>query len=124
MKELNYNNVSEETKAFMTDVCNMLSDILQPCDLGAIRGLMVSYEFYKQATDRLLKEGILLTDKKGRTKVNPANSVAKNYQIQVMNFMREYGVTLRSRQGIKAMNVDVDEDNPLLQYLKSDDANL
>lgn len=124
MEQLDYSLVSAETKLFMTDVCDLLDDILQPCDLGAIRGLMVSYEFYKQATDRLLKEGILLTDKKGRTTVNPANAVAKSYQTQVMNFMREYGLTLRSRQAIKAMNADVDEDNPLAQYLKNEDAGL
>lgn len=114
-------NLSEETRAFMDAVLKKLNEInaITDCDMGAIRMLMISYDMYVKASNDLLKTGPILYDKRNRPSVNPAANVTKNYYAQVVTFMKEFGLTLKSREHIKAMVNDVDDDNPLFQFLKN-----
>ena len=87
-------------------------------DSGALNMLMTSYEMYLQATDLLLLQGPTTTNKYGDTIPNPAQTIAsKNYN-QVLAIMKEYGLTQKSRVGMK----DPDEgkgDTPLEKFLAS-----
>jgi len=108
-----------ETKQFMTSVLEALksSDAFKPCDRGSLRMLMVSYDMYVRASNELLKDGAIITDKHGKKMVHPAVNVTKSYWNQVSTFMREFGLTLRSRERIKSLTPDVDDDNELNKYI-------
>lgn len=108
-----------ETRLFMTAVLEKLkaAGAFEPCNRGALRMLMVSYDMYVRASAELLKDGAVLTDKHGKKTVHPAVNITKSYWNQVSTFMREFGLTVKSREKIKALTPEVDEDNELKKYI-------
>lgn len=80
--------------------------------------LMLSYDMYVKASDVLLREGPILRDKRGKPAPHPAEKVAKTYYAQVLAFMREYGLTVRSRERIKAYDGEAAADDDLMMFLK------
>jgi P27 family predicted phage terminase small subunit len=111
--------LSEETRKFIDDVIRELTerDVLESIDYGAMRMLATSYEMYKRATERLLKEGPVITVNYVKA-VNPAQASATKNYAQVMKIMTEYGLTIKSRSHITSMNVDK-SDSALDQFFKS-----
>lgn len=120
--ELEYNeNIHSETKSFMNAVLRKLKSVgaIEDCDLGAIRMLMVAYDMYVKASENLLEHGPILYDKRNKPSVNPAATLTKNYYAQVIAFMKEFGLTVKSREHIKAMTPEVDDDNPIMKFIKT-----
>ena len=120
--ELEYNeNIHSETKSFMNAVLRKLKSVsaIEDCDLGAIRMLMVAYDMYVKASENLLEHGPILYDKRNKPSVNPAATLTKNYYAQVIAFMKEFGLTVKSREHIKAMTPEVDDDNPIMEFIKT-----
>lgn len=109
----------KETKQFMRAAIDMLGDSAQPCDIGSLHMLMLSYDMYIKASKQLLKDGPLQKDRAGRQTPHPAVSLTKSYWTQVATYMRELGLTIKSREHIKALTPPVDENNPLAKFLKS-----
>lgn len=121
--ELKYDKgVCAETKSFMDAVMKKLNETgaLEECDRGAIRMLMVSYDMYVKASANLMEIGPILYDKRQKPSINPAATLTKNYYAQVIAFMKEFGLTIKSREHIKAMTPEVDEDNEIMNFLKGD----
>ena len=120
--EINYEfGVEQETKRFMDAVMKKLTDVnaIEECDSGAIRMLMISYDMYIKASRELIAKGPILYDRRGNASVNPAASLTKNYYAQVISFMKEFGLTLKSREKIKSMTPEIDEDNEIMNFLKN-----
>lgn len=115
--------ICDEAKAFINAVYKKLTEIhaVEDVDAGALRMLMVSYDMYVKASRELIEKGPIIYDKRGRGKVNPAASLTKNYYAQVVTFMKEYGLTIKSRERIKAMTPEVDETNEIMQFFKQQD---
>lgn len=115
-------NSSQETKKFMESVLEMLntSNTFENCDLGALRMLALSYEMYKKASDELMIEGPIILDKQKRPVEHPANKITKNYYAQLISIMKEFGLTMKSRERIKSLTPAIDEDNPLLNFLRNE----
>lgn len=111
-------DVSDETRVFMRVVLQRLDGTAEPCDQGSLRMLMVAYDMYVRASDTLLREGAMIEDKHGDRKVNPAVSLTKSYWGQVVTLMREMGLTIRSRERIKAMAPAVDDDDELMRFVR------
>lgn len=116
-------NICDEAKAFIKAVYKKLTEIraIEEVDAGALRMLMVSYDMYVKASRELIDKGPIIYDKRGNGKVNPAASLTKNYYAQVVTFMKEYGLTIKSRERIKAMTPEVDESNEIMQFFKHSD---
>lgn len=117
-------NAKEYTRAFITIAVNKLTelDVLDDSDIGAIRMLSVNYEMYVQASDQLIKFGPLLEGKHGEMTVNPANKLVKDYGSQIFVLLKEFGLTVKSRDLIGSMTPAVDEDNPLMEFAKRKNA--
>lgn len=115
--------ICDEAKAFINAVYKKLTEIhaVEDVDAGALRMLMVSYDMYVKASRELIEKGPIIYDKRGHGKVNPAASLTKNYYAQVVTFMKEYGLTIKSRERIKAMTPEVDETNEIMQFFKQQD---
>lgn len=120
IEDLDMQGVSDETKMFMADVIEKLNEnnAVEPCDLCGIRMLLTSYEMYRTASKRLIEEGPFTTDKKGNKTVNEANSVTKTYYFQLIQLMKEFGLTVKSRERIKALTPEVDQNNEIMNLLK------
>ena len=106
----------------MDSVIGMLntSNFIEDCDMGALRMLMVSYEMYRKASETLLKDGPIIYDRKGNPSEHPANKITKNYYSQILSYMREFGLTIKSRERIRSLAPSVDEDNPILKFLREE----
>lgn len=91
--------------------------VLEDTDEGALRMLMLSYDMYVKASAELLRDGPVLHGRRGEPRVNPAEKIAKTYYAQVLAFMREYGLTVRSRERIKSLTPAVDETSELARWL-------
>lgn len=103
------------TRKFITIAVDKLLElkVLDDSDIGAIRMLSVNYEMYVQASDQLIKFGPLLEGKHGEMTVNPANKLVKDYGSQIFVLLKEFGLTVKSRDLISSMTPDVEEMNPI-----------
>lgn len=122
--EIEYpDNLSKETRLFMNAVLEKLDgvDSISNCDLGAIRMLMLSYDIYVKASNELLEKGPFIYDKRKRTTVHPGVAITAKKYNEIVTIMKEFGLTPKSREHIKAMTNEVDEDNPLFLFLKNND---
>lgn len=111
--------LEEATRRFIEAVGAALTGagVLEDTDEGALRMLMLSYDMYVKASAELLRAGPILHDRRGEPRVNPAEKIAKTYYAQVLAFMREYGLTVRSRERIKSLTPAVDETSELAKWL-------
>ena len=113
-------NAKDYTRNFITIAVDKLLDlnVLDDSDIGAIRMLSVNYEMYVQASDDLIKFGPLIEGKHGDVTVNPANKLVKDYGAQIFVLLKEFGLTVKSRDLIGSMNPDVEETNPIKLLLE------
>lgn len=110
--------VGADTKAFMKAVLQKLDGTAEACDQGSLRMLMVAYDMYIRASEMLLHDGAVITDRHGRRTVHPAVGLTKSYWNQVVTLMREMGLTIRSRERIRSMAPAVDDDDELMRFLQ------
>ena len=122
ISKLDMEGISEETKSFMKAVFGMLNDnkASESCDLGGLRMIMTSYEGYYRSSKKLITEGFTIEDRRGNKKPNPALTLMKTSYFQLIQLMKEFGLTPKSREHIKALSPSVDEDNPLAKFLNGD----
>ena len=113
-------NAKPYTRQFIEIAIDKLIElsVLSDSDIGAIRMLSVNYEMYVQASNELIQDGPILTDRKGNKKVNPANKLVKDYGAQIFSLLKEFGLTVKSRDLISSMNPDVEETNPIKLLLE------
>jgi len=113
-------NVTSQTGLFMQAVLKKLTDsgAIEDCDSGSLFMLAVSYDMYVRASETLLSDGPFQEDAKGRKSPHPAVKLHSMYYAQVLAWMRENGMTVRSRERIKALTPPVDADNELANFLK------
>lgn len=115
--------ITPDTARFMRAVGKRLdgAGVIDDVDEGGLRMLMMSYDMYIKASAALMRHGPILYDKRGRMSVNPAEKLAKTYYAQVLAFMREYGLTIRSRERIKALAPSEDDQSELYKFLTARD---
>lgn len=113
-------NAKEYTKEFISIAVDKLLHlkVLDDSDIGAIRMLSVNYEMYVQASNELISDGPILTDRHGNKKPNPANKLVKDYGSQIFVLLKEFGLTVKSRDMIGSMNPEVEDKNPIKLLLE------
>lgn len=114
--------IHPQTKKFMNAVLKKLNGVraVEDCDQGGLHMLMVSYDMYIKASHELLEKGPVLYDKRGQATVNPAAKLTKSYYSQVIAFMKEFGLTVKARERIRAMTPEVDQDNDIMRFLRGE----
>ena len=95
---------SKKTKAFINDVLIKLEKVNQIDDstLSAVTMLMTEYEKYLRANVLVMNEG-LTTIIRGVVKPNPAIEIGKSAFSIVIQLMKEFGLTPKSKEKINAM---------------------
>lgn len=102
---------------FLKDLENVES--VTVCDTAAVWMLMMTFDSYIKASKDVLARGHFIYDKHNRSKLNPSVNLVNKYYFHLLGLMKEYGFTLKSKEHIKALSSDVDDDNPLFQFLKN-----
>lgn len=112
-------NVDNLTREFMKGVEERLEGNISHCDVANLWAMMCAFDNYVKSSKKIIEEGSVLYDKRGRGTINPHVRIAEKYYIQLHQIMKEYGLTLKSKENIKALASDIDEDNPLISFLKN-----
>lgn len=114
-------DVTPQTRAFMEGVVKKLEAVeaIEVCDYPALMMLQLSYDQYLRASEMLLRDGCLSKEKHGRVIVHPAVNVVNKYWGQVVTLLKEFGLTVKSRERIAAMTPEIDEDNEFMQFQRN-----
>ncbi|WP_080902942.1 phage terminase small subunit P27 family [Parabacteroides sp. Marseille-P3160] len=121
-KRLKYNIpewFEQETKEWIQIIIRGNRDKLKDIDLGAINILATQYNSYVLATKDIEDNGVTFKNYRGDIIRNPATSIAKDASSQCFNFIKEYGLTLKSRDGIKPEEGNGEDESPLGKFFKS-----
>lgn len=112
-----------ETQAFMRGIIEKLEGehAIEVCDYPALHMLELSYDNYLKASAMLMSDGPVTKDKHGHVIVHPAVNVVSKTWGQVVTLMKEFGLTVKSRERISALTAEVDEDNELGNFDKENE---
>jgi len=76
--------------------------LLTELDYTAFEAYCQSYSNYRQASEQLDKQGLILTGRHGQTVKNPLNSIVNIYQQIMLKYLSEFGLTPSSRSKVTA----------------------
>ena len=107
--------LSASTRRFMKEALLELNGkkAIRNVDEGALVMLATSYEMYLQASEEVMKNGVLTRDKYGESVPNPAQGIATKNHAIAMKIMTEYGLTVKSRSKIDELKEPKADESPL-----------
>lgn len=108
--------LTRRTQAFMKNVLESVEGI-ENIDEGALRMLEFNYETFIKQTDVLKTEDVVIKNVQGNLVTNPRVKVIKDAQAQCLAFLKEFGLTLKSRNTVKSQVKD-QEVSPLESFIK------
>lgn len=108
--------LTRRTQSFMNSVLDSVEGI-ENIDEGALRMLEYNYETFIRESDRLNNESVVITNVQGNLVTNPRVKVVKDAQTQCLAFLKEFGLTLKSRNTVKSQVKD-QEESPLETFIK------
>ena len=113
-------DIQEEAKAYMQNVCDMLESkgVMDNVDTAALTMLARNYSMFIQANKQLEKDGLTVTSDRGNIAPHPAIKIAKDAQTSAMKVMLEFGLTAKARTKLTKM-ATAEEDSPLESFVKN-----
>ena len=113
-------DIQEEAKAYMQNVCDMLESkgVMENVDTAALTMLARNYSMFIQANKQLEKDGLTVTSDRGNIAPHPAIKIAKDAQTSAMKVMLEFGLTAKARTKLTKM-ATAEEDSPLESFVKN-----
>lgn len=113
-------DIQEEAKAYMQNVCDMLESkgVMENVDTAALTMLARNYSMFIQANKQLEKDGLTVTSDRGNIAPHPAIKIAKDAQTSAMKVMLEFGLTAKARTKLTKL-ATAEEDSPLEAFVKN-----
>lgn len=113
-------DIQEEAKAYMRNVCDMLESkgVMENVDTAALTMLARNYSMFIQANKQLEKDGLTVTSDRGNIAPHPAIKIAKDAQTSAMKVMLEFGLTAKARTKLTKL-ATTEEDSPLEAFVKN-----
>lgn len=113
-------DIQEEAKAYMRNVCDMLESkgVMENVDTAALTMLARNYSMFIQANKQIEKDGLTVTSDRGNITPHPAIKIAKDAQTSAMKVMLEFGLTAKARTKISRLTT-AEEDSPLEAFVKN-----
>lgn len=113
-------DIQEEAKAYMRNVCDMLESkgVMENVDTAALTMLARNYSMFIQANKQLEKDGLTVTSDRGNIAPHPAIKIAKDAQTSAMKVMLEFGLTAKARTKLTKL-ATAEEDSPLEAFVKN-----
>lgn len=117
--------LTDEAKRFITAIINDLkeNDRLEKSDTASLYLLANSCNLYIQAHQHIKEEGMTFTSDRNNLSISPYVTIARDAQKQIMQILESYGGTLRARQKLKELDIQVEE-SPLTQFIREAQENL
>lgn len=114
--------VCKEARSYVQDVIKSLEDnnLLEEVDSTSLKMLAINYDQFLRATKQINKDGLTLTSDRGNVVAHPLIKVAKDAQTMAMKIMQEFGLMLKSRTKISAIQT-MSEESPLDAFFKGDE---
>lgn len=115
-------NIEPETKTFVEEVVKKLESVnaIESCDIGVVYMLILAYDMFAKTANTLYEDGALVCDKRGNKEENDASKVAYKWIDKALELMKQCGVTPWSRERIRAMTPEVDEDNEIMKFIRGE----
>ena len=112
-------DIEEEAKEYMQDVIKQLEKggVLEDVDSAALTMLARNYSTFIRGSKELERSDMVFTSPTGNLQANPLVKIVKDAQIQAMNIMKEFGLTVKSRSKLPKLQKD-DELSPFEQFVK------
>lgn len=112
--------LESETQEYINNVLKYLekNENLNVIDGGALYMLTEAYNTFIKASKQLNEEGMTFENNMGNITVHPAFQIRKTALKEAMDILRDFGLTLRSRSHIKAVETETEE-SPLVSFLKN-----
>lgn len=114
--------VCKEARSYVQDVIKSLEEnnLLEEVDSTSLKMLAINYDQFLRATKQINKDGLTLISDRGNVVAHPLIKVAKDAQTMAMKIMQEFGLMLKSRTKISAIQT-MSEESPLDAFFKGDE---
>ena len=111
-------NYSKETEQYMSVIEKQMQNIgvLEDADKENLKLLKIQIELYYRAVEELEKNGLTVTDQKGRMVMNPAFTVQRSAITNVIALMKELSLSARQRRLLTSAG-QMEEHDPLDDFL-------
>lgn len=115
-------NIHNQAKEYLKNLIKKLKavDVYDDIDNEAIKMLGYNLSSFYEASDRLCSEGYTVTSDRGNVSPSPWVRIQKDSQASAMKVMQQFGLTLKARQDIKALDSGDKDDSPLDKFLKKE----
>lgn len=112
-------DIRQEAKDFVINVIDNLynQNRLSQLDSASLYIVADAFSNYLNARDIVQKEGLVITNNLGNAIIHPAQKVAKDAQVSVLNFAKEMGLSLKSRKAIISLAQET-EKSPLELFMQ------
>lgn len=113
-------NLRKESKQFIEGVIRNLKKkgTYSDDDNGSLYMLAKSYDTYLMSIDKLNEEGYIIISDRGNQSLSPWVTVQKNAEKTVIELMRDFGLTLKSRTTLKVIADEVEEESELSKFIR------
>lgn len=112
--------IDEKAQDWMKEIVKQLEEAgtLKDVNTSTLDMLAQTYDRYIKANDQVDEEGQTITTRYDGIKPHPLIKVAKESLTQCMSILSECGLTVKSKNKLKKLDNDKDEDSPLEQFIK------
>ena len=110
----------DEARKIIADIEKQLnkSEMLEVADIPQLHRMSIAYDTYLTCVDILAEEGLTMRNLKGEIVKRPEANLLKESWSQYLELAKEYGLTVKSKGQIKALNVEDAEESPLTAFLR------
>lgn len=114
-------NLNKQAVAYVNNMVRRLeeAEAIEEVDSEAIKMLAYNLSAFYDASEKLCKEGYTIMTDRGNVTASPWVRIQKDAQASAMRLMKDFGLTLASREKIISLNGTVDNSSPLDTFIKS-----
>lgn len=113
--------ISKSVENKIKVIRNMLEEngLLNDADEMNLQMLAEEFEVYSMCNKEIEQNGITMKDRTGVLKINPAATMRNRSANTILQILKEFGISTKSRKLLLMKNLDVEhEETPLSEYMK------
>lgn len=112
--------IDSKAQKWMKEIVQQLEEAgtLKDVNTSTLDMLALTYDRYIKANSQVDLEGQTITTRYDGIKPHPLIKVAKESLTQCMQILSECGLTVKSKNKLKKVDTNKEEDSPLEQFIK------
>lgn len=114
-------NLNKSAVAYVNNMVSRLEEagVIEEVDSEAVKMLAYNLSAFYEASEHLTKEGYVSMSDRGNIAPSPWVRIQRDAQTSAMRLMKDFGLTLASREKINKLSGAVDSNSPLDSFIKS-----